>query len=66
MSAEEWNYEYMRICANDPAVSGQLLPNLQNIAFIQRVMDDAAAHARREALMVATKAYRPLGDGKPK
>ena len=59
-TAEQWNEEYMQICANDPAVHGQLLPNPQNIAFIQRVIDAAEAHARREALMIATKAYRPI------
>lgn len=59
MTAEQWNEEYRRLCANDPAVHGQLLPNPQNVAFIQRVMDESAACARREALMVATKAYRP-------
>ena len=39
-TAEEWNIIYSGICFNDKAVSGQLLPNPQNVKFIKSVQDD--------------------------
>lgn len=57
-TAEQWNEEYRLICANDPAVHGQLLPNPQNIAFLRRVMRDSAAGARSEMLMVVARALQ--------
>lgn len=44
-TAEEWNYEHTRICMNDPAVHGQLLPAPQMMKFIRRVQIDALRHA---------------------
>ena len=39
-TAEKWNIIYRTICFNDKAVSGQLLPNPQNVKFIKSVQDD--------------------------
>lgn len=40
-SAKEWNWEHTNICANDPAVSGQMLPNPQMLRLIERIQADA-------------------------
>ena len=48
-TAEEWNWEYTKICASDPAVHGQLLPNPQNIAFIKQIQLDAMKEGMRKA-----------------
>lgn len=32
-TAEDWNWEHTKICANDPAVHGQLLPAPQMVKF---------------------------------
>jgi hypothetical protein len=42
---EEWNLEYGRICFNDPAVHGQMLPAPQMMNFVQRIQADALRHA---------------------
>lgn len=44
-TAEDWNWEYTKICANNPSVHGQLLPNPQNIAFIKQIQLDALRSA---------------------
>ena len=59
--AEEWNLEYTTICANDPAVHGQLLPNPQNIAFIKRIQEDAL----RQAARLAEKVGDSIGQDNP-
>ena len=46
-TAEEWNWEHTQICANDPAVHGQLLPTPQMVSFIKRVQCDALWHAAK-------------------
>lgn len=40
-TAQDWNWEHTKICANDPAVHGQLLPTPQMVKFITRVQLDA-------------------------
>ena len=40
-TAEEWNWEHTKICANDPAVHGQLLPTPQMVRFLKSVQADA-------------------------
>ena len=59
-TAEELNLEYTWICANDPAVHGQLLPNPQNIRFIQSVLLEGMKEGMRRAakMLRSTK-----GDG---
>jgi len=52
-TAKQWNEEYSRICFNDPAVHGQLLPNPQNIAFIEQVLLDAYKAGLTKAAEIA-------------
>jgi hypothetical protein len=47
-TCNEWNEEHTRICANDPAVHGQLLPNPQMIKFIAEVQQDAILFASQQ------------------
>lgn len=44
-TAQEWAWEHTIICANDPAVYGQLLPTPQMVNFLKRVQADALRHA---------------------
>ena len=44
-TSQEWNWEHTNICANDPAVHGQLLPPPQMVNFLKRVQADALRHA---------------------
>lgn len=57
-TAEEWNSVYSKICFNDPAVHGQLLPNSQNIEFINQVQLDALTTGRIEGVQKAVKTVK--------
>ena len=50
-TAGQWNWEYTQICANDPAVHGQLLPNPQNMKFINAIQCDALRWAGRQIVI---------------
>jgi hypothetical protein len=59
---EEWNWEYTKICANDPAVHGQLLPNPQNMAFIKLVQLDAFKAGEEHATKIDQHFHFPMQD----
>ena len=64
MTAEEWNAEYTLVCANDPAVHGQLLPNPKNVAFLKRVLADGRNQGMSEAAKIVNDAkWRTLNPG---
>lgn len=44
-TAQDWNWEHTKICANDPAVHGQLLPTPKMVKFLESVQADALRHA---------------------
>jgi hypothetical protein len=61
---EKWNDEYRDLCANNPVVHGQLLPNPQNIAFIQQIQRDAWNAGVEAAVEICIK-YKNYGDLHP-
>lgn len=44
-TAEEWDWYHTNICANNPAVHGQLLPTPQMVEFIKQIQADALTKA---------------------
>jgi hypothetical protein len=50
-TASQWNWEYTQICASDPAVHGQLLPNPQNMKFINAIQRDALRWAAEQIIL---------------
>jgi hypothetical protein len=47
---QDWNWEHTQICANDPAVHGQLLPTPQMVKFLTRVQADARCDGMEAAI----------------
>lgn len=43
--AEDWSWVHTCLCANDPVVSGQLLPQVKMVEFIKQIQKDATQHA---------------------
>ncbi len=54
-TAEEWASEYIGICANDPAVHGQMLPTPQMVVFIKRIQNNALWHAAQSINNIETR-----------
>ncbi len=51
-TAEEWNWLHTTICANNPAVHGQLLPAPQMVAFIEGVQLEAWKQGMTDAVEI--------------